>query len=297
MDENMEPLGQDTEISYDKLFRSSMFGFNKEDVLSYLKRIARSKRKESERYASHIRMLETQVEELKRTASELSESQAGQSTGPSAGVLASENEALRSENDVLRQRVEIIEKELAQAKAMSAEVTESAEAPMPVEVPAAVTEDDAEAYETRIEQLKERYRKIERCLGPTEQNRADPAENTALGEKLNTCEAEDADDRVRLLEEKVRAYELEKARFSEIEAAAYENARIIEESAKTNRTELEAETAERAEKLHGTLKVLSESLDKMSGVIYRELSESGTRYTELRREMDALLQKIDGVRF
>ncbi len=95
MEDRRESTGGESKIEYEKQFRTSMFGFHKDDVISCLERLERARRKEGERYAARIHELET----------DLARSRASQD----AGVAASENEALRSENELLRLRIADLE--------------------------------------------------------------------------------------------------------------------------------------------------------------------------------------------
>lgn len=86
--------------NYNKMFRTAVMGFKKEDVISYLTRIARERRKESERYASAMRSLDPN-----HSAADSVEA---------ANVRDSENIALKSENEMLKLRIQELEAEAVQ---------------------------------------------------------------------------------------------------------------------------------------------------------------------------------------
>ena len=256
MEDRREMTAEEPQIEYEKLFRSAMFGFHKEDVLSYLERLARTRRKESERYASHIRGLESELEQLR--------------AAQSIGVAASENEALRSENALLRMR-------LTDLEAASAEKTDTpADAPadFPAEKPS-----DAPAD------------------APAEKPSGAPSDAPAERQQALERRLRESEDARARLEDKLREYELEKARLGEIEENAHQRARAIEVEAQDRSAQLRTELSRQAAALRVTLDELTAHIDETSRSIYTELSASGTRYAALRRETDemrALLERFSG---
>ncbi|MCI6908078.1 MAG: hypothetical protein SO063_08480 [Eubacteriales bacterium] len=272
MADKKELTGENPEIAYEKLFRTALFGFSKEDVLAYLERLARARRKENERYASHIRSLEA--------------SGAAPAAVPAENlVLASENEALKSENEMLKLRIEELEAVSSPDQALDAilrladtetEPAASPAVPEPAascnEPPAAVIPSEPSAAVPSVPETPPasdgRVRELEEKLAASEEAR-------------------------HTLEEKLRAYELEKARLAEIEESAHARARAIETEAQDRTAELRAQVSAETAALRDALGELSGRLDETSRAIYAELSASGTRYSELRRSTDELRALLD----
>lgn len=263
MADKKELTGESPEIAYEKLFRTALFGFSKEDVLAYLERLARARRKENERYASHIRSLEA--------------SGAAPAAVPAENlVLASENEALKSENEMLKLRIEELEAVSSPDQALDAILrladTETEPAASCNEPPAAVIPSEPSAAVPSVPETPPasdgRVRELEEKLAASEEAR-------------------------HTLEEKLRAYELEKARLAEIEESAHARARAIETEAQDRTAELRAQVSAETAALREALGELSGRLDETSRAIYAELSASGTRYSELRRSTDELRALLD----
>ncbi|MEA4823271.1 MAG: hypothetical protein VB111_04055 [Clostridiaceae bacterium] len=286
------------EIAYEKLFRNAMFGFSKEDVLAYLERMARSRRKESERYASHIRNLEASCESLKQ---ELNALRAGNSVEPisapmsvDSGVLTAENEALKSENEMLKLRLEELENAVQHDAEKPIEPEKPAasffaERPLkimklveyidPKNPPKDAPQDPPAEPATPVEHVFD-----ETPSTPPERN----AEIVELTQKLDEAARER-----HVLEEKLRTYELEKARLAEIEETAHAHARAIEAQAQDKSSEMRAQVAAEVAALRAMLNELSARIDDTSKMIYAELSSSGTRYSALRRSTDELRTMLE----
>ena len=351
MEENRESVSQEQEVSYEKLFRTAMFGFNKEDVLSYLERIARTRRKESDRYASHVHNLEASIDQLNQ---ELASKQSGGTPAPvQESVLNSENTALRSENEMLKIRLAELEAIIASAVDTVADVAEQtvntpadgADAvqepetkaqpedlpglnpdalipsppvvPVPeikpeAEVPAeaaeaveAVEEAACAASEAPAEDVRDAV-----CAVREASAQAAPAALTALQQQLEAAAADRS-----VLEEKLRGYELEKARLSEIVNDAHQRAREIEDGAQTRAREVEdgaqaharemedqaqararemhAEMAAQADEMRSALDELTARIDETSGAIRSELADSSERYAALRRRTEEMRAMLD----
>ena len=292
MEEPRANVSQEPEVSYEKLFRSAMFGFNKEDVLSYLERIARTRRKESDRYTSHVHNLEASIDHLNQ---ELSARQApAMAAAEAESVLASENAALRSENEMLKIRLAELEALISAdavpepAEAPAEAAAEPAEAPaVPAEVPEAAepAEEPAAAEPAAVEPAAVEPAAAEPApvepAAPAEPvpERTAPAETDLPGLNPNAlihsapvtpaaavmtqaAEAEIAALRQQLeaaeadrarMEEKLRGYELEKTRLCEIENGAHQRAREIEDGAQAHARQVEDQAEERSRELHSEL--------------------------------------------
>ena len=330
MEEPRANVSQEPEVSYEKLFRSAMFGFNKEDVLSYLERIARTRRKESDRYTSHVHNLEASIDHLNQ---ELSARQAP-AAAEAESVLASENAALRSENEMLKIRLAELEA-LISADAVPEPAEAPAEAAAPAEEPAEEPTEVPEAVKPAEEPVAAESAPVEPIAaepapaGPVPERTAPAeadlpglnpdalihsapvmpaapvvtaaaeAEIAALRQQLAAAEA----DRARM-EEKLRGYELEKTRLCEIENGAHQRAREIEDGAQAHARQVEDQAEERSRELHSelasevatmraALDELAARMDETSGAIRSELADSGERYAALRRRTDAMRAMLD----
>lgn len=121
MDDRQEQLIHEDDAAYGKLFRNALGGFNKDDVLNYLEKAAKSRRKETERFENHVQKLETRVSDLQaalteqekiqeRTEQKLAEANANpqglETLRAQLESLILENENLKAENTVARTSAE-----------------------------------------------------------------------------------------------------------------------------------------------------------------------------------------------
>lgn len=275
MDNPNSVLVGDTDVAFDKLFRTALGGFNKDDVINYLERMARNRKKDADRYAAHIRELETRIEQLSSGApSDVRIDLPGDNHLVS--VLQSENAALRSEIEVLR--LQASEKAASEQSAPEAENTgddlgpdllPEVNADMHTAVPAGEASAAPDpASLTLIEELRT-------------ENASLMMSYTELGKKCA------------VLEEKLRANEVEKLRLGEIEAEAHRNAEKIEAEARARAEASMAGVAERAAAMQAKLLEVTRGIDETTRAIYSELSECGLRYSALRREADDLRAELN----
>ncbi|MBE6929569.1 MAG: hypothetical protein E7463_04750 [Ruminococcaceae bacterium] len=274
MDNPNSVLVGETDVAFDKLFRTALGGFNKDDVINYLERMARNRKKDTERYAAHIRKLESEIESLKAGMPETVRTELP-GDNSRLSVLESENAALRSEIEVLR----------LQASESAALAETAAEAPAQADAgpdlqpavnadacPAAPAQAEAEdASASLIEELREENASLTMCY-------------TELSKKCA------------VLEEKLRANEVEKLRLGEVEAAAHRNAEKIEAEARARANETLSGVAERAAAMQERLAEVTRGIDETTRAIYAELSDCGLRYSALRREADDLRAALNALR-
>jgi len=261
MDNHFEAEQENPQLSCDRLFRTAVLGFNREDVTSYLARIARERRKESERFTTALRALE------------------GGSVSASAGdtpeksVCESENAALRSENTLLKLRIENLEKSLEEARQNAdAALKEAAKASSesskaPVEpVPASDTVSSAEL-----------------------------AEKDALIASLKSS-LEDSELTRRLLEDKLRAFELDKTRASTVVEDARDKAHQMEAEAADQAVQLVRDAQLRIKKLDAQLSALEESVDTASHEYFDRLFANRERFDDLKASTNELRKMIAAFR-
>jgi len=259
MDNPNVVLVGESDVAFDKLFRTALGGFNKDDVINYLERMARNRKKDSERYAAHIRKLEGELEELRNTAADCDMRVDMMPESSRVSVLESENAALRSEIEVLRLQA-------AEACPCVSTADDSA-------APAAGVCDEVpveEGSSALIEKLREENASLTMCY-------------TELTSKCA------------VLEEKLRAYEVEKLRLGEIEEAAHRNAEKIEAQAHEKAAASLESLSARVSAMQDLLADVSRGIDNTTRAIYAELSECGMRYSALRRTADDLRAELNAM--
>ena len=259
MDNPNVVLVGESDVAFDKLFRTALGGFNKDDVINYLERMARNRKKDTERYAAHIRKLEGELEELRNAAADCDMRIDVMPESSRVSVLESENAALRSEIEVLR---------LQAAEACPCCSASDEADPAVTEV---VCEEPGDtACSAEVEKLRKENASLTMCY-------------TELTAKCA------------VLEEKLRAYEVEKLRLGEIEEAAHRNAEKIEAQAHEKAaTSLESLSA-RVSAMQDLLADVSTGIDSTTRAIYAELSECGMRYSALRRTADDLSAQLNAI--
>jgi len=98
-----------------------------------------------------------------------------------------------------------------------------------------------------------------------------------------------------VLEEKLRAYEVEKLRLGEIEEAAHRNAEKIEAQAHEKAAASLESLSARVSAMQDLLADVSRGIDNTTRAIYAELSECGMRYSALRRTADDLRAELNAM--
>jgi len=71
MSDNINANGADAPAAQGKLFRKSVNGFNRQDVMEYIEHMVRDRRRDAERYSAHIRSMDEEQNALKEDSKAL----------------------------------------------------------------------------------------------------------------------------------------------------------------------------------------------------------------------------------
>jgi len=325
-----QPVVAVPEGSYDKLFRSSAIGgFNKQDVLNYVERMARNRRWETERYASHIKTVENEKAalqlELKNTQSAIADAQT---------THAAALKAMQQEIKDMREKYAVMEADLNAAVSEVKFAQESKEhAIKQAKLQQAELESEKENLDLLLKELNSGKEKAELLAAELklEQEKSarlsaelndEKAQNSRITEelesqKIKTMEAEQdsyikesIDDERQNTERTVESVDLKErgqdvlaARCSALEEKLreYELEKMrmheIEENAYRRAKRIEAEASEQARKLieeterssHALLEGLTELGDKLASA----KEETQAELNDCTKRYDALRTTVD----
>ncbi len=264
-------VGSVQELDYGKLFRPSVVGgFNKQDVLNYIDRMAKKRKKDEERYSEHIRDLENERDGLDailqstRADAEKSEAECSEAKAELTALreklkLSEEfTEAVKEELDLVQSKLDESERKL---KELSAKYDEST---------------------LTIENLKKEGSTALQVSQPTSES---TPENSSMLER-----------RCAELEEKLRRYEVERMKINEVEETAYKNAKKIEAEAIDYQKKMKNEINENISRMNSTLNAMTERIDNAMRCVNIELNDFNSRYSALRQNVTTLLGMLQSLK-
>jgi len=267
MDENNAVVSTQ-ELDYGKLFRPSVVGgFNKQDVLNYIDRMAKKRKKDEERYAEHIHTLEAERDKL--TAELQSIREASENNEKECSDAKAEASALKEKLKLSEEFLEAVKDELdlVQSKLDEAELK--------------YKELDTKYAEScvELEQLKKECKEAAEAAAVIPQQIIKEEESVSASSIEQRCSE---------LEEKLRRYELERMKINEVEEAAYKNARKIEAEAVDYQNKLKIEMNENISRMNATLNAMTERIDNAMRCVNIELNDFNSRYSAIRQNVTTL---------
>lgn len=272
MDENNTNVSTQ-ELDYGKLFRPSMVGgFNKQDVLNYIDRMSKKRKKDEERYAEHISSLENERD------------------GLAAGLQSARADAEKSEKEALEAKSEL--EALREKLKLSDELTEA-------------VKDELDHVQSKLDDaeksLKEINEKYEASIAEIEKLKAEAAkaQEEPYKEQINIQPIDNVsmiEQRCTELEEKLRRYELERMKINEVEEAAYKNARKIEAEAVDYQNKLKNEMSENISRMNATLNAMTERIDNAMRSVSIELNDVNSRYSAMRQNVSTLMGMLQSLK-
>ncbi len=312
---------------YDTLFRSAAFGgFNKKDVLDYIERMVRSRKKDNEKYLEHLSQLDEErrelfeklnavksaIEEKDKLISEIEND---------CEKLKLENSALSEYNTTMKEELLCANKAIEDNRGNSDELTAAQNKcnELTREIAALKKEsidDKATIAELRASLLnagnlanndnlekisiaEARILELEDELALMKKqpifNADTTSQTTADKIIISTLETRNADLSARIadLEEKIRRYETDKVRVRAVEDSAYAKAKRIELDAYAKANALRADANERINSFSARLSALSDALVKAREVCVSESEKTSAAYELLLNETIKLRQSLE----
>ncbi len=318
---------------YDTLFRSAYFGgFNKEDVLDYIERMVRSRKKDNEKYLDNLKQLEQERRELSEKLDAVKSAIDEKDRlltewEDTCEKLKLENHALADYNTTMKEELVSANDTIVNLKSGAESFEQTAKTCAELSEQVASLKAESAQDKTLISQLRNellnlgneantsvkaegdyiqklnaaeaRILELEEELAVANVQVTIPqstsGQTTADKIIISTLETRNADLSARIadLEAKLRKYESDKVRIRTAEDSAYAKAKRIELDAYAKANALRAEANERISTFAKRLSALSDALLKARNACVSESEKTSAAYDLLLDETNKLRQSLE----